>query len=218
MIYEKAREIKPNAVVENCPCGTVMSYFNMASTNQTVSSDPLSSWQIRHKGKTYKALVPKTAYYGDHVELSDNRDDFASSFGIGAVLGTKFTVPSSTENEEASQFILTEEKEKIWKKWFSLYNEKMLSKEKYLGNLYDIGYDKPEAHVINKEDTLYYAFYADAWDGEIELRGLKNNVNYTVVNYFDEVNIGEVQSSSPHIDVSFKDFILVAAIPVVNKI
>lgn len=216
MIYEKAREIKPNAVVENCPCGTVMSYFNMASTNQTVSSDPLSSWQIRHKGKTYKALVPKTAYYGDHVELSDNGNDFASSFGIGAVLGTKFTVPSSSENEEAAKFILTNEKEKIWKKWFSLYNEKMLSKEEYLGNLYDIGYDKPEAHVINKGDTLYYAFYANAWNGEIELRGLKDNVKYDVVNYFDDVNIGEVQMASPKVDVSFKDFILIAAIPVVK--
>lgn len=216
MIYDEARKIKPNAVVENCPCGTCMSYYNMASTNQTVSSDPLSSWQIRHKGKTYKALVPNTAYYGDHVELSDNGNDFASSFGIGAVLGTKFTVPSSSPNEESSKFLLTDDKEKIWKKWFSLYNEKMLSKEEYLGNLYDIGYDKPEAHVINKGDTLYYAFYANAWNGEIELRGLKDNVKYDVVNYFDDVNIGEVQMASPKVDVSFKDFILIAAIPVVK--
>src|SRR5690606_21977539 len=162
---------KPNAVIENCPCGTCMSFYNMASTNQTVSSDPLSSWQIRHKGKTYKALVPKTAYYGDHVELSDNGTDFASSLGIGAVLGTKFTVPSSTVNEEAAKFLLTPEKEKVWKKWFTLYNEKMLSKADYLGKLYDIGYDKPEAHVINKQGTLYYAFYADSWKGQIELRG-----------------------------------------------
>ena len=214
MIYEEARKIKPNAVVENCPCGTCMSYYNMASTNQTVSSDPLSSWQIRHKGKTYKALVPNTAYYGDHVELSDNGNDFASSFGIGAVLGTKFTLPSSIENEESAKFILTADKEKIWKKWFSLYNEKMLSKEEYLGNLYDIGYDKPETHVIKKEDTLYFAFYAKDWNGKIEFRGLKENTNYKIVNYFDELNIGEVHSSSPNINVNFKDFILLAAFPI----
>lgn len=213
MIYEEARKIKPNAVVENCPCGTVMSYYNMAHTNQTVSSDPLSSWQIRHKGKTYKALVPNTAYYGDHVELSDHGSDFASSFGVGAVLGTKFTVPSTTENIESEKFILTEEKEKIWKKWFSLYNDKMLSKEEYLGNLYDIGYDKPEAHAIRKEDRLYYAFYADSWEGEIELRGLKDNKEYRIVDYFNQVDHENIKSSHPFVDVSFNEFILLEAIP-----
>lgn len=213
MIYAEARQIKPNAVIENCPCGTCMSYYNMASMNQAVSSDPLSSWQIRHKGKTYKALVPKTAYYGDHVELSDNGNDFASSFGIGAVLGTKFTVPSSRENEESSKFLLTEEKEKIWRKWFSLYNEKMLSKEEYLGSLYDIGYDKPEAHVIKKNGSLYYAFYADSWNGKIELRGLAENTKYVLINYFDNIELGRIQSSNPFVDVSFKKFLLIEAQP-----
>ncbi|SFN50399.1 glycoside hydrolase family 36 protein [Salegentibacter flavus] len=214
MIYNEARKIKPNAVVENCPCGTCMSYYNMASTNQTVSSDPLSSWQIRHKGKTYKALVPQTAYYGDHVELSDNGSDFASSFGIGAVLGTKFTVPSSSENEEAEKFLLTERKEEVWKKWFTLYNDKMLSKEEYIGNLYDIGYDKPETHVIKKQDRLYYAFYADFWEGKIEFRGLENNTEYRIVDYFNKVNLEHVKASQPFLDVNFKEFILLEAVPV----
>ncbi len=93
MIYDYSRSIKPNAVVENCPCGACMSYFNMASMNQAVASGPTSSRQIRHKGKTYKAQIPKTAYYGGHVELSDNGNDFAGTFGIGGVLGTKFTWP-----------------------------------------------------------------------------------------------------------------------------
>ena len=98
-VYEAAREIKPHAVIENCPCGTCMSFYNMPHTNQVVSSDPTSSWQIRLKGKTYKAIMPQTAYYGDHVELSDNGTDFASSFGIGAVLGTKFTWPADNPNQ-----------------------------------------------------------------------------------------------------------------------
>ncbi len=212
MIYDKARSIKPNAVVENCPCGTCMSYYNMASMNQAVSSDPLSSWQIRHKGKTYKALVPNTAYYGDHVELSDNASDFASSFGIGAVLGTKFTWPK--DNPEASDsFLLTPQKEKVWKKWFNLYNEKMLSKEPYLGNLYDIGYDKPETHVIKKGKVLYYGFYADKWDGPIELRGLSEGQNYTVENYFDGVDMGEVSVSDSSINAKFRKFLLVQVSP-----
>lgn len=213
MIYDEARSIKPNAVVENCPCGACMSYFNMASMNQAVSSDPLSSWQVRHKGKTYKALVPNTAYYGDHVELSDNADDFASSFGIGAVLGTKFTWPKDNPQAEAS-YLLTPEKEKIWKKWFSLYNEKMLSKEEYLGNLYDIGYDKPETHAIKKGDIFHYAFYDSDWKGEVTLKGLVEGRTYMVRDYFNNIDLGEVSISKPSIEISFKDFLLIEASPI----
>ncbi|GAA3510360.1 alpha-galactosidase [Aquimarina addita] len=215
MIYEEARKIKPHAVVEHCPCGACMSYFNMASTNQVVSSDPLSSWQIRHKGKTYKALIPKTAYYGDHVELSDNKSDFASSFGVGAVLGTKFTWPK--DNQYASEsFLLTPEKEKIWKKWFSLYDDKMLSKEPYLGSLYDIGYDKPETHVIKKEDVLYFSFYAKKWNNSIELRGLDANTEYIVKDYFNEIDLGKVTSkdTTATINAVFEDFLLLEVTPV----
>ena len=212
MIYDEARSLKPNAVVENCPCGACMSFFNMASMNQAVSSDPLSSWQVRHKGKTYKALIPKTAYYGDHVELSDNANDFASSFGIGAVLGTKFTWPK--DNPHASEsFLLTIEKEIIWKKWFSLYNEKMLSKEKYLGSLYDIGYDKPETHVIQKENTMYYSFYAKNWDGKIELRGLDKNISYMVKDYFNNKYFGEITGNKLFVKTSFKNFLLLEVTP-----
>lgn len=208
LIYTQARAIKPNAVVENCPCGTCMSYYNMPYMNQAVSSDPLSSWQIRHKGKTYKALIPNTAYYGDHVELSDDANDFASSFGIGAVLGTKFTWPK--DNPQASgTFQLTPEKEVVWKKWFGLYNQKMLSQEEYLGHLYDIGYDLPETHVIQKQDTLHYAFYADQYDGEVEFRGLAEEGVYVVYDYINETNLGEITRKNPTLSVSFDKNLLV---------
>jgi alpha-galactosidase len=212
MIYDEARKINPDAVVENCPCGTCMSYFNMASMNQAVSSDPLSSWQIRHKGKTYKALIPNTAYYGDHVELSDDASDFASSFGIGAVLGTKFTWPEDNPHANDS-YLLTPEKEVIWKKWFSLYDDKMLSRESYLGTLYDIGYDLPEAHVIKKGEGMYYAFYADNWNDTLPLRGLDENTTYRVTDYFNEVDLGEITGSDPQLQASFSDFLLLEVRP-----
>ena len=212
MIYDEARSIKPNAVIENCPCGTCMSFYNMASMNQAVSSDPLSSWQIRHKGKTYKALVPNTAYYGDHVELSDGADDFATSFGIGAVLGTKFTWPR--DNPSASgKYVLTPEKEKIWKKWFDLYNNMMLSKGTYLGGIYDIGYDKPEGHVIQKDGVLFYAFYADNWNGDIQLKGLDQDKTYLVRDYFNDKTLGEISGTNPIYNGSFDDFLLLEIKP-----
>jgi len=212
MIYNEARAIKPHAVVENCPCGTCMSYYNMAYMNQAVASDPLSSWQIRHKGKTYKALVPQTAYYGDHVELSDGADDFASSFGVGAVLGTKFTWPKDNPKAHES-YLLTPEKEKEWKKWFALYNELMLSRAEYQGGLYDIGYDKPEGHAIRKDDQMYYAFYAENWDGPVELRGLPEEGTYTVRDYFNDKTLGDIRGNNPTLKVAFKDFLLLEVSP-----
>ena len=59
----------------------------------SVASDPHNSWQVRTKGKTLKALHGDAiAYFGDHVELSDGRQDFASTVGIGGVVGNTIHV------------------------------------------------------------------------------------------------------------------------------
>lgn len=212
MIYNEANKIKPGVLIQNCPCGTCMSVFNMPYMNQAVASDPLNSWQIRLKGKTYKALIPQTAYFGDHVELSDGRSDFASSFGIGAVLGSKFTWPSENPFVKEDN-LLTPDKEEVWKKWFNLYDEKMLSREKYLGELYDIGFDIPETHVIAKGDTLHYAFYNTNWSGEVELRGLTEE-KYVVRDYFNDKFLGTVQKDRSKINVAFQKHLLIEVYPV----
>ena len=94
MIYDTARSIKPDALVEFCPCGTSFNFFTLPNLNMSVASDPHNSWQVRTKGKTLKALHGDAiAYFGDHVELSDGRQDFASTLGIGGVVGTQFTWP-----------------------------------------------------------------------------------------------------------------------------
>ncbi len=83
-IYETARSVKPDALVEFCPCGTAYSFFTMPHFNMSVASDPESSFQIRSKGKTLKALMgDNVPYFGDHVELSDGAIDFASTVGRG---------------------------------------------------------------------------------------------------------------------------------------
>ena len=211
MIYQVARDIKPNAVLEICPCGDCMSFYNMPYTNQFVASDPASSWQVRLKGKIYKALMPATAYFGDHVELTDTREDFATQFGVGAVLGTKFVWPP-TGVKSKDENLLTLEKEKIFKKWFTLYNEKMLSKADYRGDLYDIGYDYPEAYAIMKKDTMFYAFYNPQFKGEVQLRGLNADKKYEIRDYFNNKDLGKVSGKDPKINVAFKNFLLIEAI------
>ena len=208
LIYDEARSIKKDAVVENCPCGCCVSFFNLATTNQVVSSDALSSWQLRSKGMVYKALVPNTAYYGDHVENTESGNDFASTIGVGGVPGSKFTWPKDNPTAEAS-YLLTPQKEENMKKWLRIYDEKQLSKGEYLGKLYDIGFDKPETHLIKKNDNFYYAFYADQWKGEIELRGLDRDASYFINDYVNNVDLGEVKGGSAVIDVSFKGKLLI---------
>ncbi|MGD8175660.1 glycoside hydrolase family 36 protein [Marinimicrobium sp. ARAG 43.8] len=216
LVYETAIEINSKAVVEICPCGTSYAFHNMPYMNQSVSSDPLSSWQIRHKGKTLKALMGASSpYYGDHVELSDNASDFASSVGIGAVVGTKFNWPADGSNEES--FLLTPEKEREFQHWIDIYKEKMLPKGVYEGSLYDIGFDAPETHAISKDDRMYYAFYADSWQGTVELRGL-NRGHYQVMDYENNRSLGTVTSTedggSATLDIDVNDHLLLEVIPV----
>ncbi|MCF6332772.1 MAG: alpha-galactosidase [Draconibacterium sp.] len=221
VIYETSKSIKSYSVTEICNCGTTQDFYQSVYTDQPVISDPTSVEQARRRVKSMKALWGSNApVYTDHVEhirlevdMNDKSDtakvgqDFATSMGTGGVIGTKFTWPKGPQNMQ-----LTGEREKHWQKWFKLYNEKMLSKGNYL-NLYDIVYDKPESHVIQKGQNYYYAFYADHWQGPIELRGLENR-KYKVYDYVNNVDMGTVTGSIGTIKPTFNHYLLVECIPV----
>jgi alpha-galactosidase len=216
-IYDAAHQANPEAVVELCPCGTAFAFHNLPATDQYPSSDPLSSWQVRSKGKSVKALMgDRSSYAGDHVELSDGRDDFASSVGIGAVISSKFTWPKDTDHPTAplppGGYVLDAEKEALWRKWVGLYKQHMLPRGEYLGALYDIGFDKPEAHAISKDGSMYYSFYAADWNGPVQLRGLGQG-RYRVRDLFNEADVGEVDAASNTLEVTFKRFVLLQATP-----
>ena len=206
-VYAQARALKPNAVVQICPCGCAVNYFIIPFLNQAVASDPMSSCQVRMKRKAYAALAPQLAYYGDHVELTDGGKDFASQIGTGSVIGTKFTWPKDNPDWKEGPFLLTPEKEALIKKWMKIYKENNLARGEYL-NLYSWGIDYPEAHVIRQNDALYYAFYIDddpAFEGTLELRGLDKNKTYTAIEYAaDEPREFEVKGSEPKIKANFE--------------
>jgi len=211
-LYQEAVAINPDAVIEICPCGTCQAFHHMSYMNQAVASDPESSWQVRHKGKTIKALMgPAAAYAGDHVELSDGGHDFASTVGVGAIVSTKFTWPRDPKPKDS--FLLTAQREDEWRKWIALYNDKRLPEGQYRGELYDIGFDKPEAHVVTKGDRCYYAFYADRWDGVVELRGLGKG-NYNITDYWTGKAVGSASASANRLSVSFERFLLLEAMPI----
>ena len=209
-IFNRAREIKPYSVIQICPCGCAMNFFLTPHMNQAVASDPTSSAQIRMKRKVYGAMVPDMAFYADHIELSDNENDYGTQIGIGGVIGSKFTWPKPNPNVKGDGYVLTPEKEALLKKWVAIYNDKMLSRGEYL-NLYDIRFDLPETHVISKDGAMYYAFYAEAWNGEqVELRGLEKGVNYVVTEYTtEEQKTYTVDGSNPYIYPTFeRDYLI----------
>jgi len=208
-LYETARRVKPDALVEFCPCGTAYSFFTLPYLNMSVASDPESSWQVRTKGKTLKALQgDAVAYFGDHVDIT--RDDFASTVGVGGVVGSNFTWPVGSA--ERSRGNLTPAREKLFENWIRIYKEKMLSRGEYLGTLYDIGFDRPETHVIRKDRSMYYAFYAAHWDGKINLRGLSQGT-YRVTDYADGKDLGTVRGPAATLNVQFEKHLLLEAKP-----
>ena len=88
----------------------------------------------------------------------------------------------------------------------------MLSKGQYLGQLYDIGFDVPEAHVIRKDQTMYYAFFAKQWKGPVELRGLEDR-NYRVVDYVTGKSLGTVAGHRAHLQVEVDRHLLLEVQP-----
>jgi len=210
-IYDAAQKAKPGSLVEFCPCGTAYSFFTMPHFNMSVASDPRSSLQVRSKGKTIKGLMgDDVPYFGDHVELSDNHDDFASTLGIGGVVGTQFVLPSLVDKH--GRFDLTPEHAESFQKWLELYQEKGLSRGQYLGTLYDIGFDRPEAHVIRKDKKMYYAFFAGQWNGTLELRGLDDRA-YHVIDYVEGKDFGIVRGPVAHLSADFSKHLLLEATP-----
>lgn len=208
-LYDAVKAVDPQAVVEVCPCGTGYAYHNMPWIDQAPASDPESSWQVRHKGKTLKALMgASSAYAGDHVELSTGGQDFASAVGVGGVVSTKFTWPADPKPKDS--FLLTPEREAHWRKWIGAYNAHRLAQGTYRGELYDIAFDKPETHVVEKDGALYFAFYADAWHGPITLRGLSRG-DWVVDDYVEGRALGTVSASRPVLDVAFNGHLLVRA-------
>jgi alpha-galactosidase len=226
-IFQTTRALKPQSVTQSCPCGTPPSLAWLPYMDQAVTADPVGAVQVRRRIKMYKALLgPEAAVYGDHVELSamnrignewsEHGSDFASTVGVGGVVGTKFVWPDP--GMKFKNVTLTPTKEAHWKKWIGLYNQKMLSKGTFR-DLYVYGYDVPEAYAIEKDGRMYYAFFAPTesapWKGQLELRGLKQG-EYHVVEYEDGSDLGSVhaaQNGIAKLQAEFKQHWLLELIP-----
>lgn len=217
-IFELTRQLRPEAVVQICPCGTPITFHLLPATDQTVTADPTSSAQVRQRIRFYKALTGRrAAVFADHVELSDGGVDFASAIGTGGVPGTKFTWQVSPERAARlhENPLLTPQKLETWNFWFHLYNRYRLAEGEYLP-LYDVAFDLPEAHVIRKDGQLFYAFFAEAFEGELELRGLEPERTYQITDYENERSLGLLSGATPRLKVAFQHHLLLRAVETVS--
>ncbi|MGB9897322.1 glycoside hydrolase family 36 protein [Thermanaerothrix sp.] len=213
-ILTESRRLRQQAVIQICPCGTPLTFDLIPAVSQTVAADPTSSYQVRQRIKFYKALMgPQSAVFADHVELTDGGEDFASQIGAGGVPGTKFVWPERPEilSRLREVWLLTSEKEEVWRKWFQIYHEHRLAEGEYL-NLYDMAFDYPESHVIRKGHRFYYAFFAPNFKGEVEFRGLEAK-SYRLVDYVNGRNVGVIHGENPVLHIEFEQSLLVVAIP-----
>jgi len=220
-IYEEAVALNPGVVLQYCPCGDAASVYHLPFVTQTVASDPTSSWQVRTKGWAFKALQgPSAPYYGDHVELSTGGDDFASALGVGAVLGSKFTwAPDGAEagwmdEAEPASLRLTPAREAHWRHWLDLGRALDLPHGEYLGGLYDIGFDRPEAHAIRTGEAVTVSFFADTFDGTVEVRGLEPGRTYRIEDADRGRDYGTASGPAARLAVSFTHHLILRATPV----
>jgi alpha-galactosidase len=214
ILYEESAKLKPDAILEVCPCGLFPSYYNMPYYNQSISSDFVNPWQIRHRGKTLKALMGSgSAYYGDHMERYYSEENLPSMVGVGGIPGTMFV----TRPEDNVEFLrvkypcyLSPDREEHLSFWLDIYNDAMLSSGEYL-NLYDIAFDLPETHVIRKKGIMHYNLFAPAWDGAVELRGLGEG-SYSMIDYVNQKTLGTLEAGGS-LHLKFEKHLFVKAVP-----
>jgi hypothetical protein len=128
VIYETARAHNPEAVIVDCPCGTTLTPDWMRWQNQAISPDPWTSWVNRGIVKQLKALFgPRSAVVLDHIELSDEGQDF-SLIGVGGVPATRITPTGEEKTFGAAARLTFEEKKAHWTRWIGLYRQLMLSR------------------------------------------------------------------------------------------
>jgi alpha-galactosidase len=60
---------------------------------------------------------------------------------------------------------------------------------------------------------MYYAFYAPAFSGQVELRGLTAGKKYSVSDYFNNKDLGTMKGENGKIKLAFNGFCLLEVVP-----
>jgi len=208
-IYKTAQRIKPGCPVEMCICGIPHDPFKMPYYNVANASDPVNLSQMRQRIKVEKAFRGPSFCVGDCYQIPmDEWDEWSVPESFESAMGTGAQMTTLYSDLSAEQIAK-------WKRWFQIYQRLRLSSGEYL-NLYDIAFDRPEAHVVRKDGKLYYGFFAERWSRQrpIVLRGLEPGKTYRVYDYANEIDLGTVSADKPEVRRSFRESLLLEVSPV----
>lgn len=206
--YNEAKKINSEATVMVCPCGSIDSYAILPYVSQTIGADPEKLITVRQMSKLYKALKGSSSpFISDDINIDNDENlRLPTAVGSGAVPQFLYGSPPDTA------------KKKFYDHWLKICHQEKLFNSDYV-NLYDMYYDKPETYVFRKisdnKENWYYSFFADtaSFTGDIELRGLKPDINYKVVDYNNDKILGNVSGKKPVLKTSFRDYLFIKCIP-----
>jgi alpha-galactosidase len=197
-MYQEIMHSKPEAGwIGMCACASVHDPYQYPYYFLNDASDPTTNKQVRWRTRWIKALRGPTAPAGDGYVDKMNYDNKAGDPVMSVALGNVITSLRWNVEELGGADHA--------KKWMALYFSEKLYNGEYLG-LYDIQYHTPEGYVIRKPDgTMYYAFIDEIpFDREVELRGLKEEIEYEVIEYDSKSKRGMVMGSDPFFHITSK--------------
>jgi alpha-galactosidase len=209
-IRKTAMAIRADFRIELCPCGITPTFQLGTAFEQPVTSDPFDT-QVTSRVKFLKAWFgPHAPVLEEYVGLFGQKEPngkpyefrvelFPRAIGTGAVVSTFSPVLNNNHAQ-----------------WTAIYNQCRLAEGEYL-NLYDIGWDNPEGHVIRKGNKLYYGFFTrvpgEEFTGKVTLRGLSSG-RYHLTDYVEHRVAGEVAGPEAELPASFRDSLLLVAEPI----
>lgn len=184
--------------IEICPDGRSQTILN-SPQHITNIGDPKNDRQLRAEFKSLRGVLGEGAVVGTYVDpFEDNgvSGSFLNIIAIGGMLQTMF-------RDRADLGVMR------WEEAMALYFDEDIVSGRTV-DLYDIGFDYPEAHAVQTGDTHYYAFFTHTdgvdvcmsgvcddeedvqsveaprdpvFQGALELRGLDAGQAYLVRNY-----------------------------------
>jgi alpha-galactosidase len=185
-MQEMIMDLKPeDGWTGMCACASVHDAYQYPYYLLGDASDPTSNKQVRWRTRWIKAFRGPTAPAGDGYVDKMNYNNLAGEPAMSVATGSVITsLRWNVEELGGADHAAS---------WMNLYFTEDICRGEYLG-LYDIEYDNPEGYVIRKEDgTLYFAFFDEqAFDQEVELRGLSDGVEYEAVEYDTGIRRGMV--------------------------
>lgn len=199
-VFKAMTECKKDAFHLLCNCGTPQDYYSLPYVTQIPTADPTSVDQTRRRVKAYKALC------GDYFPVTTDHNEiwYPSAVGTGAVLIEKRNMTGSKQAD--------------YEHWLKIAQEVDLQRGEFVGNLYSYGFDPYETYVVNKDGTMYYAFYRDGTkyrptgNPKIVLKGLNPNRLYRIVDYVNnQVLTTNVPGDEAEFDHTFSSYLLLRA-------